>query len=654
MKIFSQIRSPFRAGTLSLKTVLSIYFIPISILPAIFLSFYSQRLFEESLVETLARRSASERDAIVAEMDSLESELRAQTRSLANQPRLLRAVAARDREEMTRVLATIGNIGLARVYGSDGAFLAGLKTGESPSRVAYLPKEGLRRVRTRGETMERYFVEETPALLTVVRILLKNRDRVHGVLEVERLFGQKELADLKNRRGVDAVFLDREFTSVAATFALSKDVLRKFSAVAYQPAFRGSQDPIVVELGDARYSAFLYDLPASFGRNKRWGYIALFISMTSVDATLGKMKLALVYLTVLLILLAALLIFIFSNRLVKPIATLVVAMKRVKSGRVEAIPSIDSTYEIEYLVRSFNEMARNVTAAKRTLEMKLEELRDANIEIKNTQSTLVQSAKMISLGQIVAGVAHELNNPIAFIYSNMHHLFDYIEKVKELVAAYRAIYPDLKPADRERLETLDKTLEIDYVLKDMEDLTRSCVEGANRTKEIVLGLRTFSRMDESDFKSADLHEGLRSTLKLLASELKGRITVEEDFGPLPLVDCSLSQLNQVFMNLLSNAAHAIEGRGVIRIRTRHLGDEVKVEIEDSGSGMTPETLEKVFDPFFTTKKVGQGTGLGLSIAYGLIQKHHGRISVKSEIGKGTCFSIFLPIHQPTAQSVTAG
>lgn len=652
MKFTNPFKFPFRAGTLSLKTVLSIYFIPISILPAIFLSFYSQRLFQDSLTETLSRRASSERDAIVAEIDSFESELKAQARALSQQPRFVRAVSVRDVQTLGSIIANPSWGGVIRVYTTSGEFLVGSKA-DSPTHVAYLPKEGLKKVKTRGETMERYFVDSHPGLLTVMRILLKNRDRVFGVLEAERTFGQREMAELKNRRGVDAVFLDREFSSVAATFALSKDVLRRFSAVAYQPEFRGSQDPIVVELGDARFSAFIYDLPANFGRSKRWGYLALFLSMNSVDATLGKMRLAIVYLTLLLILVAALLIFIFSNRLVKPIATLVVAMKRVKSGRVEAIPSIDSTYEIEYLVRSFNEMARNVSAAKRTLEMKLEELHDANAEIKNTQSTLVQSAKMISLGQIVAGVAHELNNPIAFIYSNMHHLFEYIEKVKELVGAYRAIYPHLKAEDRLRLEELDEKLEVDYVLKDMEDLTKSCVEGANRTKEIVLGLRTFSRMDESDFKLADLHEGLRNTLKLLASELKGRITVQEDFGPLPQVECSLSQLNQVFMNLLSNAAHAIEGRGTIQIRTRHLGNEVKIEIEDSGSGMPLEIQEKIFDPFFTTKKVGQGTGLGLSIAYGLIQKHHGQISVKSQVGKGTCFTILLPILQPTSSSLRA-
>jgi two-component system NtrC family sensor kinase len=253
---------------------------------------------------------------------------------------------------------------------------------------------------------------------------------------------------------------------------------------------------------------------------------------------------------------------------------------------------------------------------------------------------------MISLGQIVAGVAHELNNPIAFIYSNMHHLSDYIEKVKLMIAEFRAGYATLPAADRERLKKLETELEIDFILRDMEDLTRSCVEGANRTKEIVTGLRTFSRMDESAFRAVDIHEGLRSTLKLLAAEFKDRIRIHEAYGPLPLIECNLSQVNQVFMNLLSNAAHAISGKGDIWIRTREAGDHIVIEIEDSGHGMPAEVVEKIFDPFFTTKKVGQGTGLGLSIAYGLIQKHHGNIEVESIVGKGTRFTLTLPRRQP--------
>jgi two-component system NtrC family sensor kinase len=282
----------------------------------------------------------------------------------------------------------------------------------------------------------------------------------------------------------------------------------------------------------------------------------------------------------------------------------------------------------------------------------VKELKNANSEIKEAQSVLVQSAKMVSLGQLVAGVAHELNNPIGFISSNMHHLSEYVEAIRKLVTAYQKFRSQLPTESQKVLADLEKESEIDFILKDMLDLTRSCVEGANRTKEIVLGLRTFSRMEESDFRLCDVHEGIRSTLRLLVTELKDRVRVHEEFGALPDIECNLSQLNQVFMNLISNAAQAIEGKGDIWIRTQLHGNRAKIEIEDNGSGMPPAVREKIFDPFFTTKKVGKGTGLGLSIAYGLVEKHHGTIEVQSEVGKGTRFTIWVPTRQPGAQTTS--
>jgi len=641
-----------RAGTLSLKSVLAVYFIPISVLPAIFISFYATRLFQDSNKETLESRARSERDAIVAEFEGFEAELLQLARSHAGNPRLLTALAlpaAQSKSRLPEALASFRQDLLVRVYASDGSFLAGRNAERGERQIPYLSREGLLRVKARGETADQYFTDDANGFVTVVRLLLKQKTRVIGILEEEYRFGPKALAELGVRRQVDVVVFNRDFTASGASFALAKDVMRSISQLSFQNHLRGVQDPIFIQLGDTRYATFLYDLPSFYGKNKHWGYLALFLSMTSVDQTAGKLKLALVYLTALLILVSTLLIFVFSKRLVRPIEILVLAMKRVKAGRVEQIPTLDSTYEIEYLVRSFNEMARNVSQAKQTLELKLEELRRANLEIKTTQSHLVQSAKMISLGQIVAGVAHELNNPIAFIYSNMHHLSEYIEKVKEMIAAFRARYDHLPEADRLRLQSLERELEIDFILKDMEELTRSCVEGANRTKDIVMGLRTFSRMDESVFRAVDIHEGLRSTLKLLVAEFKDRITIHEEFGIVGLVECNLSQLNQVFMNLLSNAAHAISGKGDIWIRTQEKNQNVVIEIEDSGSGMSAEVVDKIFDPFFTTKTVGQGTGLGLSIAYGLVQKHRGNIQVSSQVGQGTRFTILLPLRQPLAE-----
>jgi len=634
--------SRFRYGTRSLKTNLALYFIPISVLPTVFISLYALRIFEESISENLIRRASADRDAIVAEIDTLEADLLAQARLHAAHPRLLEAVKARRTNSIREVIASFRSPSSIKVYSLEGQFITGKSEGRNA--VSYISKEGLKRVQARGETFDRYFAPEGAEVVTVIRFLLKDKFNLLGILEEEHRYGQKELAELKNRRQVDVVFLKRDFTSAAASLALSETLVKNLSSVAFQATLKGKQ-PIFIQIGDQRFAAFLFDLPANFGKNRKWGYLALFLSMSTIDVTMAKLKVALLYLSFLLILTTLLAIFVFSNRLMKPIDMLVNAMKRVKTGRVEQIPSLHSTYEIEYLVHSFNEMTRNVIAAKRTLELKLEELHRANTEIKNAQSQLVQSAKMVSLGQIVAGVAHELNNPIGFIHSNMHHLSEYVEKIKELVTNYRQVRAQLGQVDQARLKQLEERLDVDFLLKDLDELTRSCVDGAKRTKDIVLGLRTFSRMEESTYQKCDIHEGLRNTLKLLASEFKDRVTLHEEYGDLPEIECNLSQMNQVFMNLLTNAVHAIERRGDIWIRTHAVKDSVVIEIEDNGSGIPAEALEKIFDPFFTTKKVGEGMGLGLSIAYGLVQKHNGAISVTSEVGKGTCFTITLPVRQ---------
>jgi len=644
-----------RSGTRSLKTALAIYFLPISVLPTLLLSFYATRVFEDSTRDTLVRRAASERDAIVRELEQGESELLGEARARAASPKLIAAIREATPAAVREALAAPRPATVLRVFSPDGKPLGDRAASDAAARVSYLSKEGLRRVKTRGETLDRYFDRDTRGVISVARVLVRDKNRLYGVVEEERQIGRGALTDLKERRQADVVLLSRDLAFAVASFALSDEILKSVSAHAFRQAGGGASDPITVRLGETRYSAFVFDLTGPGGRGKRWGFMVLFLSLTGSDASVAKLRVAMVWLTILLVLVVALLILIFSNRLVRPIEALVLAMKRVKTGRVAQIPAIDSTYEIEYLVHSFNEMARNVSAAKRALEIKLEELHRANAEIRNTQTALVQSAKMISLGQLVAGVAHELNNPIGFIYSNMHHLNDYVAKIRELVTTYRKLQGKLPQEDRVALENLERAIELDYVLGDMEDLTKSCVEGANRTREIVLGLRTFSRMDESVFRPADLHEGIRSTLRLLSTEYRDRVQIHEELGEIPKVECSLSQLNQVFMNLLSNAVQAIRGRGDVWIRTRHEAGRVFVEIEDSGEGISPEAIEKIFDPFFTTKKPGQGTGLGLSIAYGLVQKHHGTIRVKSEIGRGTRFTIELPVAQPvTAHRNEAG
>jgi two-component system, NtrC family, sensor kinase len=647
---FDSVLSKFRVGTRSLKSTLALYFIPISVIPVLFISIYATKVFEENTLQALKTRAASERDSLVAEVRSREEALQSEARKLASSNELQAAIALKQTAKLDKVLDE-GSVGFSwRLYKPSGELLAS-RLSLSDKQVSYLPKEGVQKLESKHETLERFFAPDGNGMITFSRRAVRAKGKLIAILEGQSRLGRAELAELRSRKQLDVVFLNRDLSAGAASFALSNEAMKKFSALPYVP---GQTEPLFVSLGSDRFGVFIYELPSPLSRKKPWGYFGLFLSMTAADASMQKLKAAMVSVTALLGLTAVLLIFIFSNRIVQPVEMLVVGMKRMKTGRVEHIPSIDSAYEIEYLIHSFNEMSRNVLDARRALEQKLVELHDKNEEIKNTQGTLVQSAKMISLGQIVAGVAHELNNPIAFIYSNMHHLSSYVEKIQQWRDAFKQYQSHLPESARQELEELEKKLEIDFILKDMVELTKSCVDGAKRTKDIVLGLRSFSRVEEASFSIVDLHEGLKGTIRLLSSEFRDRIKVHEEFGAVPPVECNLSQINQVFMNLLSNAAHAISHRGDIWVRTKTWeGDRVAIEIEDNGSGMPPDVLEKIFDPFFTTKKVGKGTGLGLSIAYGLVQRHGGQIDAQSISGKGTLFRILLPIRQTASRSQLA-
>jgi len=263
-------------------------------------------------------------------------------------------------------------------------------------------------------------------------------------------------------------------------------------------------------------------------------------------------------------------------------------------------------------------------------------------DLKDTQAQLVQSEKMAGLGQLVAGVAHELNNPISYIYANMKELDQYISAITDLLSLFQDP-PEQETQLRDAIENLRSRYDFEFIQSDIQSLITESVEGSQRVKNVVLNLRNFSRLDEAESKLADLHEGLDSTLLLLNNEIKNRITIHKDYGDLPKIYCYPGNVNQVFMNFLLNAIQAIEGNGNIWIKTRKLKDTVEITIKDDGKGIPRKYHQKIFDPFFTTKPVGKGTGLGLSISYQIIREHQGKLHFTSAEGRGTEFKIELPL-----------
>jgi signal transduction histidine kinase len=358
---------------------------------------------------------------------------------------------------------------------------------------------------------------------------------------------------------------------------------------------------------------------------------------------------------------------ITSRAIAHPIETVThVASAIVNESNLEIRTPVTSNDEVGSLATSLNQLVQwvddstqDLELARQTLEQRVEErtqeLTQALQELQHSQAQLIQREKMSSLGQMVAGIAHEINNPINFIYGNLDYAKRSINDLLILLELYRQEYPQPNGAIQEQSEVMD----LDFLIADMPKMLSSLKSGAERIQEVVLSLRNFCRLDEAQLKRADIHEGLENTLLLVGHRLQPNINLVKKYSQLPRIDCYPAQLNQAFINIISNAIDALEevqGKAIptIVIRSETIDNRwIRVSIWNNGAAIPDDVQERIFDPFFTTKSVGKGSGMGLAICYQIVKKHQGKIEVTSEAEKGTEFAITLPIQTEAEMAISA-
>lgn len=632
----------------SLRSLLITWFLIFSIVPLAFVAWYSVFKFQKAIDNELSLRLRGNGREIEVMISDYYASLLQSRDNLVKNPNLIYNLSISDtnsiRDFSTEWIKSTVASSLS-IYDREGRLLSAVFKDEKGNLRSFGPnsekvllnEKYLSHLKDKSELgLADYSESNKVSLILFSKILTANHKTIGYV---EQIVDLKEffLNRLKAKLKLEA-FLVRDNGQIVST---TRNEFRSISKDYIEKVLQSSDNDKFFEVTTASQPFGFILYPINWDSSRF--YIALGATKKDSQAVLKNVNLAFLSVMTIVLMLLVITVLISTSWFLKPINELIVGLRSFeKTEGLVQLPVKNKT-EIGLLTTAFNDMSLKIFQTRNDLKKKIKELEMANNDLKEAQTKLVHSAKMTSLGQLVAGVAHELNNPIGFIYSNTSHLKDYSEKLFQII----------DEADRhpQNLENIKELLDYNYIKKDLPQLIKSCQDGAQRTRDIVLGLRNFSRLEEAQLKEIDLRESLDTTLELLKGEIKNRIQIHRQYEPIPNVTCYASQINQVLMNILSNAVQAIQGNGQIWISTLPIKaslsqiGRVQISIQDSGMGMSPETLEKIFEPFFTTKGVGQGTGLGLSISYGIIQNHGGEIQVRSEKDVGTEFTLIIPISQ---------
>ena len=582
------------------------------------------------------------------DLEQKQQSLRRDARLLAVEPVITRYTAEGDQQALQQKLLPLKSIldaDVIQILDTDRQVL--LDTRTNVLREADLAKETLLSLVLTGADLSTVVTggDAAPPIM-VGTSPVKTQQGIVGGVVLGVALGDELLTQI-NQGIREEILLLSDGQVVASTSKLSPQTLQWIDAFS-------QNDSAATQLQQNNdYLTKIFSLDGAEGEHFE---VALLISRKPVQQAQRALWLVIVGISGLGLGLAAVAGYWLARKIAQPVQSLTDTAKQVvEQENFSLRASADREDEIGALAEALNQLiawvgqyTHDLELASQTLEAKVEsrtaELTSTLAELKDAQSQLIQTEKMSSLGQMVAGIAHEINNPVNFIQGNITPLTDYIQDLRDLLDTYQSEYPEPTQEILAKQEEID----LELVLEDSSKVLQSMKIGTQRVQDIVVSLRNYSRLDEAVIKDVDIHEGLESTLLILSHRLKYDVEVIKEYGSLPLVRCSPAQLNQVFTNIIANALDAMFDHDSdpkqLTIATRAFAsDQVQVSIRDTGPGMTAEVKNKIFNPFFTTKVVGKGTGLGLGICFKIIEHHRGRIEVNSQVGEGTEFLITLPI-----------